>query len=43
MCGEVGPLCGGDRGLPEVEDWGVLQDLIPDVGQLVLPLVPGEG
>ena len=40
--GEVGPLWGGDKGLPAVESWGVLQDLIPDVGQVVLSAVPFE-
>ena len=36
---KVGPLWGGGKWLPEVEGWGVLQDLIPDVGWLVLPQV----
>ena len=31
------------KGLPEVEDWDVLQDLIPNVGKLVFLQVPVEG
>ena len=34
---------GNGKGLPEVEGKGVLQDLIPDVEQLVFPKVPVEG
>ena len=41
--GEVGPLWVGGDGLPEMEGQGVLQDLIPDVWQMVLPQVPAEG
>ena len=45
MCamGEVCPLWCDGKGLTEVEGWGVLQDLIPGVGQLVPPQVPFEG
>ena len=45
MCvmGEVDLLWGDGKGLSKVEGWGILQDLIPDVEQLVLSRVPVEG
>ena len=45
MCpmGEVGLLLGGGKGLPEEEGRGVLQDLSPNVRQLVLPWFDVEG
>ena len=41
--GGLGPLSSGGGRLPKMEGRGVLQDLIPDVGQLVLPEIPVEG
>ena len=40
--GEGWPSLGGGKGLLEVEGQGVLQDLMLDVGQLVLSQVPVE-
>ena len=49
MCGPpmcamgLGPLWSGSRSLPKMDGRGVLQDLIPYVGQLVLPQIPIVG
>ena len=42
-CWVWGPLWSGSRGLLKMEGRGVLQDLIPGVGQLVISHIPVEG